>query len=250
ALLRKARYDACAGEGKVIARAPGYRSDIMHPADIAEDVAIAYDLNRMDPEPPSINTIGGISRTEAYSAPVREVMVGLGYQEVLTLTNKENLFERMNLPPGEVCEIANPISASWTAIRSWLLPSLMEFLTHNLHNEFPQKVFEVGDVSVLDESQETRTRTVRKLACARSDTRVSYEDASSDLDAILRLMDVPYELRAGDLPFFIPGRGAEVVVRGRSVGFLGEVHPLVINNWGLEKPVVAFELDLDGVFQQ
>jgi len=251
-LLRKARYDALVENGRIIARAPGYRNDIMHPADIVEDVAVAYDLNRMDPEPPSINTIGGISQKEAYSAPVREVMVGLGYQEILTfsLTNKENLFQRMNLPLEEVCEIKNPISASWTAIRNWLLPSIMEFLSHNLHNQFPQKVFEVGDVSVVDESQETFSRTVRKMACARSDTRVSYEDASSDLDALLRLLGIQYSLKPSGKPFFLPGRGADILTGDLEVGCLGEIHPQVLNNWGIEKPVVAIELDLDALFSQ
>jgi phenylalanyl-tRNA synthetase beta chain len=186
---------------------------------------------------------------EEFCDTVRDVMVGLGFQEVLTfsLVNKETLFGKMNLKGGEICEIANPVSTSWNSIRNWLLPSIMDFWRANLHVEYPQKVFEVGDVVAIDDKEETGTRTEKKLVCAVSDRNVGYEDISSVLDAFLRNLGVAYSLKGKEHGSFIDGRSAEIISKGRDIGIVGEIHPLVLNNWGIEKPVVAFEIDIDGI---
>jgi phenylalanyl-tRNA synthetase beta chain len=249
ALLKKARYDAKIENGKILVKYPAYRNDIMHQRDVIEDIAIAYDINKVEPRPPEISTIGKVDPKEEFSDMLKEVMAGLGFQEVLTfsLINKENLFTKMNLKEGEACEIANPVSTTWNSIRSWLLPSIMDFLKANLHVEYPQKVFEVGDVVVIDEKMETCTRTEKKLACAVSDPEAGYEDISSILDALLRSIGLEYSLKTKEYDSFIEGRSAEIVSNGKSVGIVGEIHPQVLNNWGIEKPVAAFEIDIDGI---
>jgi phenylalanyl-tRNA synthetase beta chain len=249
-LLKKARYDVIElKSGKVKVKYPAYRNDIMHQRDVIEDIAIAYDINNIEPEPPEISTIGGADPKEEFSDTLREVMLGLGFQEVLTfsLINKENLFDKMNQKEGEVCEIANPVSTNWNAIRSRLLPSIMDFLRANLHVEYPQKVFEVGDVVVIDESAETGTKTEKKLACALSDMDAGYEDISSILNAVLRSIGLEYSLKNKDHESFISGRSAEIVAGGKSVGMVGEIHPQVLNNWGIEKPVAVLEIDIENI---
>ncbi|MBS7635257.1 phenylalanine--tRNA ligase subunit beta, partial [Candidatus Bathyarchaeota archaeon] len=100
-LLERSRYGVSKimNEDTLIVEIPCYRSDIMHPIDIVEDIAIAYDLNKMQPRWPQISTVGGLNRESSLRNLVREIMVGLGYQEVLTFTlsNPETLFEKMNL---------------------------------------------------------------------------------------------------------------------------------------------------------
>lgn len=249
-LLEKARYSAQHREGKILAKYPAYRNDIMHQRDLMEDIAIAYDINRIQPEPPRLSTVGKEDEKEGFCDIVRESMVGLGFQEILTfsLTNKDYLFKRMNIREERVCEIANPVSMNWTALRNWLLPSLLEFLSNNLHIEYPQKVFEVGDVVKVREEEETATKTIKKLACAIADVRVSYEDISSTVKAFLANFGIESRLKGTEHPSFITKRVADVVADGNSIGVVGEVHPLVLNNWGLEKPVAAFELNIDEIF--
>ncbi len=248
-LLKNARYDAENKGGKITVKYPAYRNDIMHSRDVIEDIAVAYDINTVEPEPPEISTIGCMDPLEEFSDTVRGVMTGLGFQEVLTfsLINKENLFSKMNMKEGEVCEIANPVSANWNAIRSWLLPSIMDFLKSNLHVEYPQRVFEVGEVISIDESAETGTITEKKLACAVCDREAGYEAISSILDALLRSMDAEYTLKGKLHESLIGGRSAEIVIGGASIGIVGEIHPQVLNNWGIEKPVAAFEISINGL---
>jgi len=141
-LLGKARY----GIGKtqknsIIVEIPCYRIDIMHPVDIAEDIAIAYGYNKIKPRWQRLPTTGAISPPAQLSDLAREIMVGLGFQETLTftMTNPETLQTKMNKKLEKVVEIANPRMVTFTCLRNWLLPSLMEFLSHNTHVEYPQK---------------------------------------------------------------------------------------------------------------
>jgi len=246
-LLEKARYKPKLHGKKIEVLYPAYRQDIMHPRDLVEDIIISYDFNKIKPIPPKLPTIGDISSTEKFSDKVASIMAGIGLQEILsyTMTNRDSLFKKMNAPDDSVAEIENPVSLNWNVFRTWLLPSILEFLSHNLHVEYPQKIFEVGDVVLLDSKEETRTKNVKKLACTIADTRVSYADISSVLDSFMRNMGLKYELKPTTHPSFLEGRVADITARGKKIGVIGEVHPSVLNNWKLEMPAAAFEVNLD-----
>lgn len=245
-LLRNGRYSASLVKDKIALEYPAYRNDILHERDVIEDIAIAYGLNNISPQPPKLPTIGAANPLEEFSDTLRELMLGLGYQEILTfsLTSRENLFDKMLLPDGEACEIANPVSINWSTMRTWLLPSLLEFLTYNQHIEYPQRIFEVGDVVVVDEKEETQAKNVRKLACVLSDVKASYEEASSALEAVFSNLGLKLKLKAAEHPSFIPGRTARVLLQNKTIGIIGELHPKVLNNWGLKMPATAFELEV------
>jgi len=177
-------------------------------------------------------------------------MVGLGLQEILSynLTNKENLFKKMNLEEEEVVEIENPISSTWSVFRNWLIPSLLEFLSNNKHVEYPQSIFEVGNVVLIDETKETKTRDEKRLACAIANTKVSYEDISSLVDAFFSALGLRYKLKRTEHKSFIQGRVAEIIFKEKKIGIVGEIHPLVLENWKLEVPVVSFEINLEPIW--
>jgi phenylalanyl-tRNA synthetase beta chain len=246
-LLEQARYDAKLGERKIEVLYPAYRQDIMHPRDVAEDVIISFGYDKIKPEPIKHETKGEMDEKDVFSESLIEKMVVLGFQEILsyTLTNKEYLFNRMNVKEEGVVEIENPVSLNWNVFRSWLLPSLMEFYSNNQHVQYPQKIFEIGDVVLIDEKQETRTRDVRKLVAAIADSKVGYDDIAEVLDAFLSSLKVKYKLRRRKHGSFIEGRVAEILVKNKPVGFIGELYPSVLSSWKLEMPVAAFEIDLE-----
>jgi phenylalanyl-tRNA synthetase beta chain len=214
---------------------------------VAEDVIISFGYNRINPELIKYKTKGEINRLEVLSENVIEKMVGLGFQEILsyTLTNKDHLFNKMNLKEERVVEIENPVSLNWNVFRSWLLPSLMEFYSNNQHVGYPQKIFEIGDVVLIDEKQETKTKDVRRLAVAIADSKVGYDGIASVLDAFLSSFKIKYKLKRKNHGSFIEGRVAEVLVKNKPIGFIGEIHPQVLQNWKLEMPVAAFEISLE-----
>jgi len=251
-LLRRARYDVeDLHDGKLKVLIPCYRMDILHAVDVMEDIAIAYGLNNMKPRWPSDITIGGLSTIEEFSDDVRELMIGLGFQEVLTfmMTNHEKLFDRMNSQREAVIDVANPKIMTMTCLRSWLLPSLMDFLSNNTHVEYPQRIYEVGDCTTLDPSQPTRARDTRKLACALAHAKANFTEMKSYLEPLMVNLGLEFSVKAQAQPSFLNGRMGSILVAGKEVGIIGEIHPQVIENWKLENPVAAMEIDLNKLFE-
>jgi phenylalanyl-tRNA synthetase beta chain len=243
-LLGQARYDAKVKGKSIELQYPAYRQDLMHQRDVLEDIIISYGYNKVKPDMKKRATIGSVRGIEKLSDAMAEVMVGLGFQEILSyvLTNRNNLFKRMNAPAQDVVEIENIVSSNWCVFRNWLMPSLLEFLSKNKHREFPQSIFEIGDVVTMDKSLETRTRDMRKMGAVSCGNKVGYEHIASVFDALMSSLGLEYELVKAEHPSFIPGRTAQIRIKGKPVGIMGEIHPIVLNSWGLEKPAAAFEL--------
>ncbi|MGA3192299.1 MAG: phenylalanine--tRNA ligase subunit beta [Candidatus Bathyarchaeia archaeon] len=249
-LLEKAGFGVAKLErDKITVEIPCYRIDIMHPIDLIEDVAIAYGYDNIKPFWRKLSTRGGAKPWQAFLDVARELMVGLGFQEVLTfnMTNPENLFTKMNIKKQRIVELANPKVQTLTCLRNWMLPSLLEFLSHNLHIEYPQKVFELGTVTVLDEKSETRTRDVHTLATVISHANASFTEVKSALDALLMNLGVQWQIKEAEHPSFIEGRVGTVIANRTEVGILGEIHPKVLETWALENPVAGFELNIDSI---
>lgn len=258
-LLRTAGFDITKIEDETVeVSIPCYRTDVMHQVDLIEDVAIAHGYNNIDPVWRDLPTTGCVRPVQRLVDKARELLVGSGFQEILTytMTNPDSLFLKMGLTDesneheylGGLAEIANPKVVTMTCLRNWILPSVMEFLAGNKSIEFPQRVFELGKVTVLDESQETRTRDEDWLAAVVSHPSASFSEVKSVLDAFFMNLGVEWQIKVANHPSFIDGRVGEVMVDGIHVGFVGEVNPQVLTAWGLENPTSAFELNLTAVF--
>lgn len=226
---------------------PCYRTDVMHPIDIVEDVAVAYGYNNITPCWRDLQTTGSEKAERRLINLSRELMIGSGYQEILTytLTNPENLFAKMNCKKTPVVEIENPKVVTMTCLRNCLLPSLMEFLSNNKSVEFPQKIFEVGKVTFIDESCETKVRDEDWLAAATSHVNANFSEIKAVLDAFLKNLNVPWSIQPVDHPSFIEGRVGSIVVNGEKIGVVGEIHPKLLEAWRLENPTSAFEINLN-----
>jgi len=236
-------------EGSLGVQVPCYRVDVMHQVDLVEDIAIAYGYNNIEPFWRELPTTGGVKPEQRLVDVARELMVGLGFQEVLTytLSNPESLFVKMNREKTRIVEVANPKVLTLSCLRNWLLPGLMEFLGNNQSVEFPQKVFELGKVTVLDETRETKTRDEEWLAAVTTHPTASFSEIKSALDAFLMNFGADWRIKETAHPSFMEGRVGTVIVGGTVVGVLGEVHPLVLESWKLENPVAAFEINVQEI---
>jgi len=249
-LLEKARYNAIQqDEETVTVQIPCYRMDIMHPIDIVEDAAIAYGLNNIESRWPQMPTIGAMTSREKFCDVLRDIMIGLGFQEVLTysMTNLEQLFTKMNLSPDRVIEVANPKMTTLTCLRSWLLPSIMKFLSNNTHVDYPQKIFEVGFCVIPDRKCENLSRDAKKLACALTHSKASFAELKSILDSLLSNIGIRYEIEETKHDGFMDGRVGRISVKSREIGIIGEISPKVLESWKIENPTAAFELDADSL---
>lgn len=248
-MLRRVRLDAEAlNEDEIEVSIPPYRIDVLHEVDIIENVAIGYDFRKIRARLPDVATVASEDPHKAFENRVREIMIGYGFYEVMSLmlTSEEQHYQKMNLPEDQRVVVAQPISQDRTMIRKSLLNGLMEFLGDNTHEELPQKIFEVGEVVYLDESAETRTRGVSKLAALVTHSTANFTEIKSLTASLISNLGLQMTVKPLDHPSFIKGRCAEVVTKGDKVkGFFGEVSPLVISNFNLEYPVVAFELEFN-----
>jgi len=242
-LLRRAGFDASKRPSSSLnVTVPCFRLDIMHPVDIIEDIGIAYGLNRIRPRWPQHGTVGGITGQHEFNDLLREIVVGLGYQEVLTFTlsNPDKLFDRMSITPKSLVELKNPRVQTLTCLRNWLIPSLMEVLSSNVHVQYPQKVFEVGDCVSRDGS---KIDEVVKLAGVTCHAQASFTEAKASVDALLLNLGMEYQIVEHEHGSFLDGRAASIMVEEEEAGILGEVHPQVLENWGIQNPAAAFELN-------
>ncbi|MBN1358726.1 phenylalanine--tRNA ligase subunit beta [Candidatus Bathyarchaeota archaeon] len=228
---------------------PCYRVDVMHAVDLVEDIAVAYGYNNIEPLWRDLPSTGGVRGQQRLIDVSREFMVGLGFQEVLnyTLTSPESLFDKMNREKTRIVEVANPKVVTMSCLRSWLLPSLMEFLGSNQSVEFPQKIFELGKVTLLDDTKETRTRDEEWLAAATTHPNASFTEIKSALDAFFMNLGVEWHITETVHPSFIEGRVGTAIVNGVDMGVLGEVNPQVLEAWKLENPVATFEINVQKI---
>jgi phenylalanyl-tRNA synthetase beta chain len=249
--LQKMGFDAVEVGKTLQVVIPCYRTDIMHAIDLVEDIAIAYGYDRFKPEIPNISTIGEENPLEAFSNRLKSFLIGYGLQEVITfmLTNRDNLYKKMLMEEKDVIETANPKTEEYSIVRNWLLPSLMEVLWRNRHREYPQNIFEVGDVIELSSSSETGSKTMRRLGIVLCHSKANFSEIKSMVESILSNLGIKdYKIEESTLPCFIPGRAAKIVINEKNLGRFGEIHPEVISNWELEMPVVACEICVNSLF--
>ena len=218
---------------------PPIRLDIMHEVDIFEDIAIGYGFDRFGSPYTSVQTLGDLSPDTLFMEKLRDIMIGLGFMEVttLTLSNPEEEFELSGLPMKESTEILNPITEDHTCLRSYLMPSLMRILRHNKHRDLPQKIFEVGYVS-------QEHRTVPHICGLMTASKTSFTEIKSITESLMREMSVEYEMASCRYPTFIEGRGAAIIVNNKELGQFGELSPNVITDFDITHPIVMFELDI------
>ena len=248
-LLLKARFDAeILSDNEVKAIIPAYRVDILHEVDVVENIAVQYHINDIVAELPDINTVAYENDWFKAESTIREVMIGLGFQEVMSLmlTNEEAHYEKMNQPEEDHVQVARPITIDRTMIRTSLINSLMEFLEDNKHEDLPQKIFEIGDVLYLDETKENKTVTSKKLAALICHSTANFTEIKSVMTSVLSNLGYSMEISDSENKTFIEGRAADVTgeaQKGTIKGFFGEVSPEVITNFTLEYPVIAFEIE-------
>ncbi|MDY6769497.1 MAG: phenylalanine--tRNA ligase subunit beta [Candidatus Nanohaloarchaea archaeon] len=245
--LESMRYDASVDGGELVVEVPAYRADVMHAYDVIEDAVIGYGYRNVDEELPEVATVGGRSDERVFIDALRDIMVGAGAQECMTfiLSTPAKLFDRMERDREDIVTMANPLTEDYTAVRNWLLPSLMQVLEDNQHNRYPQRLFEVGTCSRLSDESHTGAEDVQKLAYATAHRDAGFSEARGVLQTVAKRLGVELAVEEADHGSFADGRCGTVLVDGEDAGVIGEVSEQVRENWDVEMPVAAFEIDVE-----
>jgi len=239
--LRRSRLDL---DGKGFAVIPSYRVDILHQVDLAEEVVIGYGLDRMTSQYPPSSEAGQFDPRITFVEGMCLTMAEEGFDETMNfdLVDDPMLYGKFGRGSDSRLEVENPRSSEHYLLRDSLLPSLMGVLGRNTKNEYPQRVFEAGKIFLRSVSGLTEATSIAALTAHSS---ASFTEAKMHMEALVKKhFGEAAETRPASHWAFAEGRCAQALVRGISLGYLGEVKPSALAAFGLDVPVCGFELDL------
>ncbi len=243
-LLKKARYNAKVISSNIVeVEIPSYRTDILHDVDLIEDIAIMYGYNNFSLSELELPSEGCLLKITQKSDKIREFLIGFNAQEVLnfTLTSLEAL--KNSEMKDDLIKIENPINLNYSMLRKSLIPGILEFLSKNTKKEFPQVIFEVGDCVEKNQKQ-NNIKEVKKVCYAIAKDKVTFTEIKQVLESLSEYLNIKIEYKPKEHKTFISGRCGKLIINGNEKGIIGEIHPQVLRNWGLESPVALFELEI------
>ncbi len=255
AALRSYGYQVKPSGKSLSVQLPPYRNDLMHTVDVVEDVAISQGYNRFAPVMPSEFTVGGLSRHEQMADRIRDLMVGMEFQEVISniMGSHQDFCTKMRVdgtPWAKVVEVANVMSLSYSCLRQWIVPSLLQVEANSSRAFYPHRMFEVGEVAVPDEQSDLGSRTLTVLGAVIAHAGAHFSEIHSCLDLLFYYLNRPFKLEPLAHPSFLDGRAGQIVADGRPIGVLGELHPEVLEQWQIGVPAVALELVVDRLLEE
>lgn len=228
---------------------PAYRSDIIHPIDIVEEVVVAYGLDNLEPQRSTAATAGAEDPVAVFRTRLANMLVGLGLLEASTynIDNINNQTVRCGVQK-HVVPLANALTADFNALRAWMVPSVLGVLVANKHRDFPQRIFTIGTIFTPSKTAETRVQESNAAAVALCHARTDFTEAKQVTDYVTRLLGLQCVVEETDAPWAIEGRVAVVKAAGKVVATMGEIRPEVLQRWQIEMPTVVIEFDVDALF--
>ena len=235
---------------------PSFRPDLILTADIAEEIGRSYGYNAIPITEFKNSTQGGYSAEMKLEAQAGTFCRGLGYNEIITYSFvSPAVFDQIRLPadsPLRRCmRIQNPLGEDTSVMRTIALPSMLEILARNnaYHNK-AVKLYEIAKVYLPTEGQ-MLPQEPKKLVLGTYGSGETFFTLKGELEAIfagLRIRKAEYAAEKQN-PSYHPGRCASITVDGVCVGVMGQVHPLVVKNYGMDCEVYCAELNLSALME-
>lgn len=235
---------------KGVVTVPAYRTDVLHEVDLIEDIAIAYGYENFIPEIPEISTIGQENKRETIKRKISEILSGLGMLETSSyhLSNEKNQFGKMGMQKKDFIELEES-KTDYTILRKDLSHYMLKILSENIDSEYPQKIFETGKTFELNENGEILES--EQLAAAISSG--NFTEIKQIVEYFFRMISAKIQveepLTDENPKYFIEGRVAKIVFEGKTLGFMGEIHPRILRKWKIKMPVSLCEISLDTIFR-
>jgi len=245
--LKKCRLDATIKGKKIMCTIPRYRFDIFGPMDLVEEIALGYGIANIEPKLSPSTTIGQKNDVTIKTNLISKTAVGLGFLEVmnLSLTSKKVLYEMTNRNSSEIISVSDSKSLEHTILRDSLLPNILENLSKNIHESYPQKLFETGVVF----SKGNLIHESINLAVI-----IAYKDTNySEIKAIMQsLLKTNFKINSQtktskSQELFVKGRHADIFVDEKKIGEIGEIGKEILENFRIRTSAVGFEIKLSGL---
>ena len=243
---------------------PTFRPDLEREIDLYEEVLRLWGMDRIPPTlPGGRERVGARTPEQETVRVINDTLRASGMNETMTYSFAEpGDIERLRLPAeglGLAVELLNPLNADMSVMRQSIVPGLLRSVAYNQARGVKNiQLYEIGTVFAAAEGRK-KAKERKKLAGVLAGSMrdgawnapavpFDFFDAKGVLENLARELALPKvrfrALSADEAPQLQPGRAAEMMANGAVVGWVGEVHPLVVDAFGAEPPVVAFELDV------
>ena len=243
ASLKKSRLNAISKGKNIVCTIPAYRFDIFGPMDLVEEVALGYGIQNFEPTMSPSQTIGHTNPISLQLKSLNQIIIGLGFLEALnsSLSSKRVLYDMTNRDSKKIISVLDSKSQEHTILRDSILPGLIENLSRNIHESYPQKMFETGSVFNLHDPISEKIN----LAVISAHKDANFTEIKSVLQTALKIgFGIQIQTKTTINSSFEDGHCANIIFNGNVIGIIGEINSTIIDNYKIRVPVVGFEISL------
>ena len=241
--LKKSRLDASSKGTNIICTIPAYRFDIFGPMDLVEEVALGYGIQNLEPTISPSQTIGKTNPVSLKLKSLDQTMIGLGYLEALnsSLTSKRVLYDMTNRDSTKLLSVLDSKSREHTILRDSILPGLLENLSRNIHESYPQKMFETGTVFATENPISEKI----SFSGISAHKDANFTEIKSIIQSALNIgFGIKIETKTATNSTFEEGHCASIMLNNIPIGIIGKIDSKIIENYKIRVPVVGFEISL------
>ncbi len=235
---------------------PSYRSDLKLKNDIAEEIARFYGYNKILSTPLKGSMNGGLSRKQKFKEKVKSTMIALGLSEIMTYSFvSPKSYDKLLIVPEsklrDYIEIKNPLGEDTSVMKTVAISTMLETLSRNFnYNNQNVKLFEVAK-EYFKRGEDSLANEPEKLVAGLYGENVDFFYVKGVVEELLNVFKIRnYDVISCDsVPYYHPGRCAEISFNGKTLGIVGEINPLVLENYEIKKRAYAFEFCIDDLFE-
>ena len=266
-ILRRLDFEVDSQSDKIMVTVPTWRGDITGPADISEEIARIYGYNNVPSTTPAGNMArGGQSYPQSVVDSVRNILSGAGLDEVISFSfTHPSTLDKLNIPSEsplrKSIQVLNPITDDFPLLRTTLLGGVMETIARNLSRKNDDmSIYEIGAVYLPTALPLTELPEEPQMICGAlvgkryeiswnlSRETVDFYDAKGVVEVLLAGLGIKgYQVTQGEHVSLHPGKTAVFSKNGNVLGTVGEVHPKVLQAFGINRKVYVFELNMKGL---
>ena len=234
---------------------PSWRPDLRVMADIAEEVARYYGYNNIETTlMRGATTMGGYSDAQKLENAAGAAARAMGYSEIITYSFVSPAsFDAIRIPTDsplrKTVKLVNPLGEDTSIMRTVILPSMLDILSRNFaFKNKGVKLYEIGKIYLPVEGQKLPDEPKRMIFGTYGEHE-NFFTLKGEIDAILDQLNVHPATYIADTknPSYHPGRCADIIIDGRKLGVIGQIHPLVAETYGIGGEVYVAELDFTGL---
>ena len=238
-----------------IVKVPSWRPDLRCMADLAEEVARFYGYNNIETTlMRGTTTMGGYNAEQLLENAAGAAARSLGFSEIITYSFvSPSTFDAIRIPADsplrKTVKLVNPLGEDTSIMRTVILPSMLDILSRNYAFKNQNvKLYELGKIYLPQDGQ-TLPDEPKRLILGAYGAQEDFFTLKGEVDALLSMMNVKPATYEADTtnPSYHPGRCANIVIDGKVLGVIGQIHPLVAENFGISDEVYCAELDFTGL---